>query len=77
MGKFDSGVKRYVKAVAVVEVGFPVSWRDSEEIACKHCKFFERAKSKCWLTGQVVNFPDGFVGSECPLEEIEEKGEKE
>lgn len=75
MGKFDSGVKRYIKAIAVVEVGFPVSWRDSAEIACKHCKFFERAKSKCWLTQQVVNFPDGFVGSECPLEEVIEENE--
>jgi hypothetical protein len=77
MSKFDSGVKRYIKAYAVVEVGFPVSWRDSEEIACKHCQFFERAKNKCWLTGQVVNFPDGFVGSECPLEPIEETENKE
>lgn len=76
MGRFDSGVKRYIKARAIVEVGFPVSWRDSTEIACKHCPFYERAKQKCWLNGQVVNFPDQFVGSECPLEAIEE-GENE
>lgn len=76
MGKFDSGVKRYIKARATVEVGFPVNWRDSMEIACKHCPFYERAKQKCWLNGQVVNFPDQFVGDACPLEAVEE-GEKE
>lgn len=73
MSKFDSGVKRYIKAVALVEVGFPVSWRDSTEIACKHCKFFERAKQRCWLTQDVVNYPDQFVGNNCPLEPIEEE----
>lgn len=72
MGKFDSGVKRYIKARAVVEVGFPVDWRGSVEIACKHCNFFDRAKQRCNLTQQVVNFPDRFVGECCPLEPVEE-----
>ena len=74
MSKFDSGVKRYIKARAVVEVSFPVSWRDSMEIACKHCQFYDRAKQRCWLNGKVVNFPDGFVGAECPLEAVEDDG---
>ena len=76
MGKLDSGVKRYIMTQATVTVGFPVSWRDSTEIACKHCRFFERAKQRCWLTQDVVNYPDQYVGDTCPLEIIEEEGEE-
>lgn len=68
----ESGVKRYIMTQATVTVGFPVSWRDSAEIACKHCRFFERAKNRCWLTQDVVNFPDQYVGSGCPLTIVEE-----
>jgi hypothetical protein len=77
LANFDSGVKRYIKARAVVEVGFPVSWGDSADISCKHCKFFDRAKQRCWLTQSVVNYPDNYIGADCPLEPIEEEMEKE
>ena len=72
MARFDDGVARYIKARAVVEVGFPVDHRGSIEIACKHCKFFVNSTRRCALTQQVVNFPERFVGSECPLEAVEE-----
>ena len=72
MANFDTGVMRYIKARAVVEVGFPVDWRGSVEIACKHCQFFVRSTNRCGLTQQVVNYPDKFVGNECPLEEVKE-----
>lgn len=75
MGMFEDGVKRYIKARAVVEVGFPVDWRDSAEIACKHCPFYIVATRKCGLTHDVVYYPDKYVGSECPLVPIEEEGE--
>lgn len=78
MACFDSGVQRYIKTKAVVHQSFPVDWRGSVEIACKHCNYFDRAKQRCWLTQQVVNFPDKYVGECCPLEIIEEEqGEKE
>ena len=72
MANFDSGVKRYIKAVAVVEVGFPVDWKDRAEIACKHCNFFVRATQRCGLTQQVVNFPERYVGENCPLQRVDE-----
>ena len=75
MANFDSGVKRYIKARAVVEVGFPVDWKDSAEIACKHCHFFVRATMKCGLTQDVVNFPDRYIGATCPLVPVEEEEE--
>ena len=71
MANFDSGVKRYIKARAVVEVGFPVDWRDNPDISCKHCNMFVRATQRCGLTQQIVNFPDRYVGECCPLEPVE------
>jgi hypothetical protein len=72
MSDFSTGVKRFIKARAVVEVNFPVDWRDNAEIACKHCNFFVRATQRCGLTQTIVNFPERYVGSECPLEEVTE-----
>jgi hypothetical protein len=72
MASFESGVKRYIKARAVVEVNFPVDWRDNAEIACKHCNFFVRATQRCALTQTIVNFPERYIGTECPLEEVTE-----
>lgn len=72
MANFDSGVSRYIKARAVVEVGFPVDWRGSVEIACKHCPFFHRTSSRCGLNQSIVNYPERYVGSSCPLEVVDE-----
>lgn len=72
MANFDDGVAKYIKARAVVEVGFPVDWRGSVEIACKHCNFFVAATRRCGLNQQIVNFPDRYVGHECPLEPVED-----
>lgn len=72
MADFSSGVQRYIKARAVVEVSFPVDWHDKAEIACKHCNFFVRATQRCGLTQTIVNYPERYIGSECPLEEVTE-----
>ena len=72
MASFETGVKRYIKARAVVEVNFPVDWKDNPEIACKHCNFFVRATQRCGLTHTIVNFPERYIGIDCPLEEVTE-----
>ena len=71
MANFDTGVKGYVKATATVEVHFPIDWRGSVEIACKHCPFYVRATCRCGLNQAIVNYPDKYVGSDCPLEKFE------
>ena len=71
MANFDNGVARYVMARAVVEVGFPVDFKGNAEIACKHCPFFVRSTQRCGLNQEIVNFPDRYVGVNCPLERIE------
>lgn len=72
MACFDSGVKRYIKAVATVQVNFPVDWKDNAEIACKHCQFYIRATQRCALNQEIVNYPERFVGEFCPLEKVTE-----
>lgn len=76
MSNFSSGVKRFIKARATVEIGFPVDWRDNAEIACKHCNFYVRATQRCGLNQQIVNYPDKFIGEYCPLELVEEFNEE-
>jgi hypothetical protein len=73
MGELDSGVKRYIKTRVTLEVGFPVSWRDQAEIACKHCPFYVRATQRCGLNQTIVNYPETHVGEDCPLEHEEEE----
>lgn len=73
MSNFDSGVMKYIKAVAVVETSFPVDWKGNAEIACKHCNYYVRATQRCGLTQDIVNFPDKYVGETCPLQEVTEE----
>lgn len=73
MSRFDSGVKGYVKARAVVETNFPIDWHDRPEIACKHCNYFVRSTQRCGLTQTIVNFPERHVGVDCPLTQVEVK----
>lgn len=73
MANFETGVQRYIKARATVEVGFPVDWRGNAEIACKHCQFYIKATQRCAINQQIVNFPEKYVGEYCPLEEIIEE----
>ena len=72
MASFEDGVKRYITACAIVEVNFPVDWRDNPEIACKHCQFYVRANQRCGLNQEIVNYPEKFVGHNCPLIPVEE-----
>lgn len=77
MADFSNGVKRYIKARAVVEVGLPVGWSDRAEIACKHCNFYVRATQRCGLNQEIVNYPERYVGRYCPLEEVIEEKEND
>jgi hypothetical protein len=78
MPNFKSGVKRYITAVAVVEVNFPVDWHDRADVSCRQCQFFVRATGRCGLNQHVVAYPEKYVGDECPLTPIDEsKAEKE
>lgn len=71
MANFETGIKAYIKATAVVETFFPIDFKGNAEIACKHCNYYVRATQRCGLTQMIVNYPDKYVGACCPLEPIE------
>lgn len=71
MSDFSNGVKRYIRARATVEVHFPVDWRDNPDVSCKQCDYYVRATQRCALNHSIVEYPDKYIGSDCPLEFIE------
>ena len=75
MPDFDSGVKRYIKGVAMVTVNFPVSWDEKADVSCKQCQFFRVSSRSCALTGDVTPYPEKFVAPTCPLERIDDEEE--
>lgn len=72
MANFDDGIASFIKARVTIEVHFPVDFKGRAEIACKHCNYFVRATQRCGLTQTIVNYPEHFVGTDCPLEEVKE-----
>lgn len=72
MANFEHGVSRFIMGRVTLEVGFPVDLRGNAEIACKHCRFYVRATQRCALNQEIINFPEKYVGVNCPLERIEE-----
>lgn len=67
-----SGVSRYIKGTATVEVNFPVDLSGKIDVCCRQCWFFRRSYSTCGLNGQVCEYPEKYVGSHCPLDFGEE-----
>ena len=67
MPEFSRGVKEYIRARAVVEVTFPVDFRDNAEITCYQCKYYRRNYRSCGLNGEICEYPDKYIGSRCPL----------
>ena len=73
MANFENGVKEYIMASSKVTVGFPVDFRGNPSINCYMCKFFSRSSGICYLTKEVSEYPEKYVGSKCPLELCEKE----
>lgn len=71
---FDSGIDRYIKGTAKVEVFFPVDRKGNADISCAQCFFYREASRRCSLTGQISEYPTKYVGGHCPLEMEDESG---
>jgi len=68
---FESGVASYIIGEAVVRNYFPVDKKGNADICCVHCDFYREASHKCGLTGKIPEYPNKYVGKECPLEQID------
>lgn len=66
--RFESGVSRYIKGEALVEVYFPVDKKGNADCCCEQCRFFQPTSRKCALTGAISEYPAHYVGSHCPLQ---------
>lgn len=76
MSDFSSGVKAYTTGEATVKVHFPIDFKDNAEVNCYQCKFFSRTNGICYLTKEISEFPQKYIGSRCPLDfsgEVEER----
>lgn len=63
----QSGVQGYVTGTATVTVNFPIDLHGNLDINCRQCWYFRRTYSTCGLNGQVCEYPDKYIGSQCPL----------
>lgn len=70
--RLDSGVSGYIVEHATVTVQFPIDFRGNATICCDACDFYSRSSKRCKLTGKLSEYPERYVGSQCPLE-YEEK----
>lgn len=68
MAKFETGITGYVKGVYTAEVYFPIDSRGNAHINCAQCYYFNANTNRCRLNGEVCQFPNQFVGGNCPLE---------
>lgn len=73
MAYFESGVSRYIKATATVEVFFPVDLKGNEYICCDACQFYRKSSSRCGLTNEPMLWPGRYVGGDCPLQPVKEE----
>ena len=63
MAEFSRGVKEYIRARAMVEVTFPVDFKDNVDIRCCQCKYYRRNYRSCGLNGEICEYPDKYIGS--------------
>lgn len=67
MANFETGVKDYIHAYAIIEVNFPIDFRGNPDVNCYQCKYFSKSSGLCRLTNEVSEYPQKYIGSHCPL----------
>lgn len=68
MPDFESGVASYITGTAQIKVHFPVDARGNADINCYQCYYFRRNYQTCGINGAICEYPQKYVGSNCPLE---------
>ena len=71
---FDNGVASYVVGTATVEVPFPVDYKGNRDVRCLMCRYYSSSGRSCRLNGEIVYYPEKYIGAFCPLNfDTEEK----
>lgn len=79
MADFSSGVKAFIHGKATVTVNFPVDFRGNADVSCRQCPYLSSNSRMCQLNKQPVQYPEKYVGYDCPLRitEMEENENEE
>ncbi len=74
MANFETGISGYVRTKATVYVSFPIDHKGNRHECCDRCEFHYSGRSgiTCALSGELLLFPDKYVGAKCPLNVITE-----
>ena len=72
MANFETGVSRYIKATATVEVYFPADLKGNVYICCDACQIYRKSSSRCGLTNEPMLWSGRYVGGDCPLKPANE-----
>lgn len=67
IANFDSGVKAYLTGETTVKVHFPIDHKGNADVNCHQCNFFSRTSGICYLTKEISEYPQKYIGSCCPL----------
>lgn len=63
----ESGVKAYITGTATVTATFPIDFRGNAIVDCAHCLFWRSSTRRCGLNNLIPEFPERYIGSQCPL----------
>lgn len=67
MPNFESGVHHFIHVEATVCMHFPVDLRGRADVSCNQCEFLRRSSKSCALNGRIVQYPEHYVGADCPF----------
>lgn len=73
--RFDSGVSDYVTGRATVTMYFPVDLKGRVDVCCELCRFYRPTAHRCALNDAICEYPNRYIGGQCPLEFEERKEE--
>lgn len=79
MADFSSGVKAFIHGSAEILVHFPVDFHGNADVSCRQCPYLSSNARMCQLNKQPVQYPEKYVGYDCPLRitEMEENENEE
>ena len=74
---FKTGVSRYIVGTATVKATFPVDLKGNPDVSCNQCRFFRRTAQLCGINGEICEYPQKYIGTQCPLNFESEENENE
>ena len=68
MSDYPEGIPGYIVGRCEVVNYFPINKRGDVDLCCDQCKFYVMRNRRCYLTNELLNYPERDRGRECPLE---------